>query len=215
MPRSLVHSVLEDTDIELASESRADYTAVEFSDTESTLTQLAATYIELINEEIENKDVASSGFMQDNIKPTDLEVNGGTLSVGITAPLYASYVDEGVNGWAVNRGSRFNYKRGAGKRKKGGSSFAESPMVKSLKEYINREGESARNIKVSVTDREEKGRSMRDATTKAAMSMAFMIKRQGIKPRHFWRDATNKFLPIAEKELGTAVKIDIINNLVP
>jgi hypothetical protein len=207
MAKSVVHSVLEDTDIELAGESRADYSPVEFTDTGNTVIQLAATYIEMINEEIEKKDVASSGFMQDNITPTDLEVNGDTLTVGINAPLYASYVDEGVNGWAVNRGSRFQY------RTKGVD--PNGAMVKSLKSYIQREGLSARNVKVSVTQREAKGKTMKDATTKAAMQMGYMIKRQGIKPRHFWRDATNKFIPIAEKELGTAVKIDIINNLVP
>ena len=207
MAKSVVHSVLEDTDIELAGESRADYSPVEFTDTGNTVIQLAATYIELINEEIEKKDVASSGFMQDNITPTDLEVNGDTLTVGINAPLYASYVDEGVNGWAVNRGSRFQY------RTKGVD--PNGAMVKSLKSYIQREGLSARNVKVSVTQREAKGKTMKDATTKAAMQMGYMIKRQGIKPRHFWHDATNKFIPIAEKELGTAVKIDIINNLVP
>lgn len=207
MAKSIVHTVLEDTDIELAGESRADYSPVEFTDTSSTVIQLAATYIELINEEIEKKDVASSGYMQDNITPTDLEVNGDTLTVGINAPLYASYVDEGVNGWAVNRGSRFQY------RTKGVD--PNGAMVKSLKSYIQREGLSARNVKVSVTQRESKGKTMRDATTKAAMQMGYMIKRQGIKPRNFWRDATNKFLPIAEKELGMAVKIDIINNLVP
>lgn len=207
MAKSIVHTVLEDTDIELAGESRADYSPVEFTDTSSTVIQLAATYIELINEEIEKKDVASSGYMQDNITPTDLEVNGDTLTIGINAPLYASYVDEGVNGWAVNRGSRFQY-RTKGVDPKGA-------MVKSLKSYIQREGLSSRNVKVTVTQREAKGKTMQDATTKAAMQMGYMIKRQGIKPRHFWRDATNKFLPIAEKELGTAVKIDIINNLVP
>lgn len=207
MPRSIVHTVLEDTDIELSSESRADYTPVKFTDTENTLLQLAGTYIELINEEIEHKDVSSSGFMQDNITPTDLEVSDNTLSVGINAPLYASYVDEGVNGWAVDRGSRFKF-RTKGVNPKG-------DMVKSLKSYIEREGLSARNVKVSVTSREAKGKTMRDASTKAAVQMAYMIKRHGIRPRHFWSDATKTFLPIAEKELGVAVKIDIINNLVP
>ena len=207
MPRPISHSVLEDTDIELSSESRADYTPVKLTDTENTLLQLAGTYIELINEEIERKDVASSGSMQDNITPTDLEVSDNTLSVGINAPLYASYVDEGVNGWAVDRGSRFKF-RTKGVNPKG-------DMVKSLKEYINREGLSSRNVKVSVTSREAKGKTMRDASTKAAVQMAYMIKRHGIKPRHFWGDATKTFIPIAEKELGTSVKIDIINNLVP
>lgn len=207
MPKSLVHTVLEDTDIELAGESRLDYSPVEFTDTANTVIQLAATYIELINEEIEKKDVASSGYMQDNITPTDLEVNGDTLTIGVNAPLYSSYVDEGVNGWAVDRGSRFNFvTKGVNPKGK---------MVKSLIDYINREGLSARNVKQSVTSRERKGKSMPDPTLTAAKSMAYMIKRQGIKPRRFWRDATNSFLPIAEKELGMAVKIDVINNLVP
>lgn len=207
MARSLVHEVLESTDIELAGESRLDYTPVEFSDTQNTVIQLASTFIELVNEEIENKDSASSGFMQDNIQPTDLEVQGDVLTIGINAPLYSSYVSEGVNGWAVNRGSRFQFKT------KGVD--PNGAMVKSLKAYIQREGLSARNVKVSVTQREARGRTMRDATTQAAVQMGYMIKRQGIKPRHFWRDATQAFLPIAEQELGIAVKVDIINNLVP
>jgi len=207
MARSVVHEVLEMTDIELAGESRLDYTPVEFSDTQNTVIQLASTYIELINEEIEKKDSASSGFMQDNIQPTDLEVQGDVLTIGINAPLYSSYVSEGVNGWAVNRGSRFQFKT------KGVD--PNGAMVKSLKAYITREGLSARNVNVAVTQREARGRTMRDATTKAAVQMGFMIKRQGIKPRHFWRDATEAFLPIAERELGIAVKVDVINNLVP
>lgn len=207
MARNVVHEVLEMTDIELAGESRLDYTPVKFTDIGNTVTQLASTYIELINEEIEKKDSASSGFMQDNIQPTDLEVQGDLLTIGINAPLYSSYVSEGVNGWAVNRGSRFQFKtRGVDPN---------GAMVKSLKAYISREGLSARNVKVAVTQREAKGKTMRDATTKAAVQMGFMIKRQGIKPRHFWRDATSEFLPIAERELGIAVKVDVINNLVP
>jgi hypothetical protein len=207
MARNVVHEVLEMTDIELAGESRLDYKPVDFSDTQNTVIQLASTYIELINEEIEKKDSASSGFMQDNIQPTDLEVQGDLLTIGINAPLYSSYVSEGVNGWAVNRGSRFQFKT------KGVD--PNGAMVKSLKSYISREGLSARNVKVAVTQREAKGKTMRDATTKAAVQMGFMIKRQGIKPRHFWRDATSEFLPIAERELGIAVKVDVINNLVP
>jgi hypothetical protein len=207
MARSVVHEVLEMSDIELAGESRLDYKPVDFSDTQNTVIQLASTYIELINEEIEKKDSASSGFMQDNIQPTDLEVQGDLLTIGINAPLYSSYVSEGVNGWAVNRGSRFQFKtRGVDPN---------GAMVKSLKAYISREGLSARNVKVAVTQREAKGKTMRDATTKAAVQMGFMIKRQGIKPRHFWRDATSEFLPIAERELGIAVKVDVINNLIP
>jgi hypothetical protein len=56
---------------------------------------------------------------------------------------------------------------------------------------------------------------MLDASTRAAVTASYFIKKKGIKPRRFWQDATNEFIPIVEKELGIAAKIDIINNLVP
>jgi hypothetical protein len=205
MANGIVHEVVNLSDVDLASESASDFEPVNFKDTKNTFVKLAAVYIELINDEIEKKDVASSGRMQDKIKPTKLQVNGDVLSIGINALEYTSYVDEGVNGWAVDRGSRFNYTT------KGVDPDGE--MVKSLKDYIRREGSSARNVKASVTSRERKGQAMPDPTTSAAVSMAYMIKRQGIKPRHFWRDATERFIPIFEDELSAALRVDIINNI--
>lgn len=205
MAKKIVHQVVDLSDVELASESRADFEPVNFKDTKNTFVKLAAVYIELINEEIEKKDVASSGRMQDNITPTQLQIDGDVLKIGINALEYTSYVDEGVNGWALDRGSRFKY------RTKGVN--PDGDMVKSLKEYISREGLSARNVKVSVTSRERKGQSMPDPTTRAAVNMAYMIKRFGIKPRHFWRDATEQFIPIFEDELSAALRVDIINNI--
>lgn len=205
MAKNIVHQVVDLSDVELASESASDFEPVNFSDTKNTFVKLAAVYIELINEEIEKKDVASSGRMQDSITPTQLQIDGDVLKIGINALEYTSYVDEGVNGWEVDRGSRFNYET------KGVN--PDGDMVKSLKDYIRREGLSARNVKVSVTSRERKGKAMPDPTTSAAVSMAYMIKRNGIKPRHFWRDATKQFIPVFQKELSTALRVDIINNI--
>lgn len=205
MAKKIVHDVINLSDVELASESGADFEPVNFKDTKNTFLKLAAVYIDLINEEIENKDVASSGRMQDSIKPTKLEIDGDVLKIGINAIEYASYVDDGVNGWALDRGAKRKFlTRGVN---------PDGDMVKSLKEYIGREGLSARNVKTAVTSRERKGKAMPDPTTRAAVNMAYMIKRFGIKPRHFWRDATERFIPIFEDELAAALRVDIINNI--
>jgi hypothetical protein len=56
---------------------------------------------------------------------------------------------------------------------------------------------------------------MQDAETKTILAVAAGIKRFGIKPTHFWSDATAEINAYIETELGIATKIDIINNLYP
>jgi hypothetical protein len=199
------HEALADGFIDLIGTDTDNFEPVELSDTANTIVQLAAAYVDLISNQIDEKDVASSGKLQNLITPTNVEFNGTTYSIGINAPFYASYQDEGVNGWAVNRNSRFTFKtRGVN---------PDGEMVKSIKQWIQREGASARNVKQSVSKREAKGRRMPDATTRAAVRASYFIKRKGIKPTYFWKEATNEFLVLIEKELGIAIKIDVINNL--
>jgi hypothetical protein len=204
--KKLVHELLEGSDIELATYSKDQVEKVKLTDVENTVIQLGAAYVDAITNEIEKKDVKSSGNMQELITPTDVEYNNGTYTIGINAPAYASYQDEGVNGWAIDRGSRFSFKT------KGVDPNGQ--MVRNLKDWIQREGASARNVKVSVTDREARGMKMKDATTQAAARAAYFIKRKGIKPTRFWTDGTKGFEEYMAKELGEAIKIDIINNLV-
>lgn len=175
---------------------------VEFIDLQSTLEQLAAIYIGLINEKMDEKDVSSSGKMQTSIKASEVTQQGNTYEIGIFAPDYASYQDEGVNGWAVNRGSRFQF------RTKGVS----PDMLKSVKDWLQREGKSARNVKQGISKREVRGM---DALSQSANTAAFMIKRQGLKPTHFWKEATDDLNRYFEEEVGNAIKVDIVNNILP
>jgi hypothetical protein len=199
------HEALADGFIDLMGTDTENLESVELTDTAKTIVQLAAAYVDLISTKIDEKDLASSGKLQNLITPTNIDFDGTTYSIGINAPFYASYQDEGVNGWAVNRNSRFSFKtRGVD---------PSGEMVKSIKAWMQREGASARNVKQSVSSREARGRQMKDATTRAAVRTAYMIKRQGIKPKYFWKEATNEFLVLMENELGVAIKIDVINNL--
>lgn len=177
----------------------------DLKEVQDVMTRMAVTYVDLISNQIEKQDIASSGRMQDLISPTELQVNGTTLSVSIVAPDYATYVDSGVDGWAKSRGSKFKFKT------KGVDPKGE--FVKSIKEYRAREGSAARNVKVSISSREAKGKSMMDASTKAAVQTAYMIKKYGIAPRNFWSNATDVFKVQLAYELGLAFKIDIINNI--
>lgn len=193
--------------IDLNTLDAGDYEAVNLSDIENTLVNIAAAYVGLLHESATNKDVVSSGSMIDDIQATQITTTDTGYSIGITAPDYASYQDEGVNGWKVNRGSRFQFKT------KGVN--PDGAMVASVKQWIQREGLSARNVEKAVTNREARGQKMLDATTKAAVTASYFIKKKGIKPTHFWRDATNEINAYIETELSIATKIDIINNLYP
>lgn len=197
------HEALADGFIDLLGEDTANFEPVKLNDVNNTIVQLAAKYIDIVADKINEKDVVSSGRMADEMQPTMLEFDGKTYRIGITAPEYSSYQDEGVNGWAVDRGSRFSFRtRGVD---------PEGDMVKSVKQWIQREGASARNVTKAVTARERKGQAMPDPTTRAAVRASYFIKKKGIKPRRFWKEATDEFLVEMENELGIALKIDIIN----
>ena len=197
------HEALADGFIDLLGEDTSNFEPVKLNDVDNTIVQLAAKYIDIVADKINEKDVVSSGRMADEMQPTMLEFDGKTYRIGITAPEYSSYQDEGVNGWAVDRGSRFSFKtRGVDPN---------GEMVKSVKQWIQREGASARNVTRAVTARERKGQTMPDPTTRAAVRASYFIKKKGIKPRRFWKEATDEFLVEMENELGIALKIDVIN----
>ena len=197
------HEALADGFIDLLGEDTSNFEPVKLNDVDNTIVQLAAKYIDIVADKINEKDVVSSGRMADEMQPTMLEFDGKTYRIGITAPEYSSYQDEGVNGWAVDRGSRFSFKTR--------SVDPDGEMVKSVKQWIQREGASARNVTRAVTARERKGQTMPDPTTRAAVRASYFIKKKGIKPRRFWKEATDEFLVEMENELGIALKIDVIN----
>ena len=197
------HEALADGFLDLLGEDAQNFEPVKLTDVNNTVVQLAAKYIDIVSNKINEKDIVSSGNMADSMAPTSLSFDGKTYTIGITAPDYSSYQDEGVNGWAVDRGSRFSF------RTRGVDPNGE--MVKSIKQWITREGASARNVSRAVTSRERKGKAMPDATTRAAVRASYFIKKKGIKPRRFWKEATDEFQSVMENELGIALKIDIIN----
>jgi hypothetical protein len=205
--RAAQHEAVDTGFIDLNTLDAGDYQAIDLSDIENTLIIVAGVYVGLLHDNANSKDVNSSGDMIENIKPTEVTKSENLYSIGITAPDYATYQDEGVNGTKVDRGSRFNFQTNGTREG--------TPMYNSLKQWVQREGLSARNVKQGVTRRERRGMQMKSVETKTILAVAAGIKRSGIKATNFWSDATTEIQQYFETELAIASKIDIINNLYP
>ncbi len=201
-----MHDVLDDI-INLG-EDKSNYSKPELTDIKDTIVFLGKSFAQVLADEMDKKDVSSTGKLQDNIIPGDLEQSGELISVNISAYEYFSYQDKGVSGWDNDTNSPYKF------RTKGVDPKGE--MVKSLKEWMKREGKSSSPTglgKYKITAREKRGGDILDASTKAAVGKAYAIKKYGIRPRKFTEPAINTIRQLAEKELGIALKVDIINNL--
>jgi hypothetical protein len=201
-----MHKTLDDT-INLG-EDKSSYQGVELTDIRDTIVFLGKSFAQVLADEMDKKDVSSTGKLQDNIIPGDLEQSGELISVNISAYEYFSYQDQGVSGWANDTNSPYKF------RTKGVDPKGE--MVKSIKEWLDREKKSSAPTglgKYKITAREKRGGNILDASTQAAVGKAYAIKKYGIPARHFTEPAMAIIRNLAEKELGIALKVDIINNL--
>ncbi len=197
---------LEGNDIDLMGESQQSFQPIKLNDLADTLTYLAALYTEKLADSLNKADATSSGALADSIIPLDVKVFGSVYTVEIQAATYAKFIDEGVDGWAKSRGSQYKFKS------KGVDPNGE--MVKSIKAWLLREGSFSRNVSTQLSKRESKQKKITDATTKRAISTAYMIKRQGIRPTKFWSNTTKDMARVVEMELAKALKVDIINSIV-
>ena len=197
---------LEGNDIDLMGESQQSFQPIKLNDLADTLTYLAALYTQKLAESLNKADATSSGFLADSIIPLDVKILGSVYTVEIQAATYAKFIDEGVDGWAKSRGSQYKFKS------KGVDPNGE--MVKSVKAWLLREGSFSQNVRTQLSKRESRQQSITDSATRKSISVAYMIKRQGIKPTRFWGNATKDMARVVEMELAKALKVDIINSIV-
>jgi hypothetical protein len=209
MPRSITSAqrhLINSGTLDLIGEDKSGYQVIELNDLAETMAWLGALYVQKLTENLNKADATSSGKLADSIIPLDVKIFGSVYTVEIEAAKYAKFLDEGVDGWAKSRGSQYQFKT------KGVDPKGE--MVKEVKAWLMREGRMSRNVKTQLSNRETKQKSIVDASTRQAISVAYMIKRQGIKPTHFWKDTARQMKSIVEVELGKALKVDIINSIV-
>ena len=195
---------LEGNDIDLMGEEQIK--PIKLNDLADTMAYLAALYTQKLAESLNKADATSSGFLADSIIPLDVKILGSVYTVEIQAATYAKFIDEGVDGWAKARGSKYKFKT------KGVDPNGE--MVKSVKAWLLREGSFSQNVRTQLSKRESRQQSITDSATRKSISVAYMIKRQGIGPTKFWSSTTKDMARVVEMELAKALKVDIINSIV-
>jgi len=195
---------LEGNEIDLMGEEQVK--PIKLNDLADTMAYLAALYTQKLAESLNKADATSSGFLADSIIPLDVKILGSVYTVEIQAATYAKFIDEGVDGWAKARGSKYKFKT------KGVDPNGE--MVKSVKAWLLREGSFSQNVRTQLSKRESRQQSITDSATRKSISVAYMIKRQGIRPTKFWSNTTKDMARVVEQELAKALKVDIINSIV-
>jgi len=172
------------------------------------LIQVGQMYADLIKDKFNKADSVSGGQGIDSIKPLDVQIMGNVYSIDIQAADYLAFVDAGVNGWASSRNAPFSFKTHG--------VDPESEMVESIKAYLIREGKMGMDItKKPMSTKEAKRQSITDETTRKAVTAAFMVKRMGIKPRHAIQQAEIEMTKVISENFAAALRVDIINNLIP
>lgn len=195
-------------------ESKSKFEKVELKDIKDTLNYLGARYALELQQALKEADASSSGRLADSIVPQEVEVNGTVYTVSVEALAYADFIADGVDGWGEpSKGGKFKFKKPQPRNKGSKSTGRESQMVKSVKEWLSREKSFAARGFKPTTSRERKQAAITDTETRAAIAVAYMIKRMGIKPTHFIEKATDRVQQYVSEELGQALKVDIVNNL--
>jgi len=192
--------------LDLMGEDKIGYDTPTFDALADSVAYIASQYTLKLAEALKASDSSSSGRGAGSIIPLDVKIFGSVYTVEIQALKYLEFVNSGVKGWANNNGGKYQFKT------KGVN--PSGPMVKSVKAWIVRENKMSRlTRKITVSAKESKRAKITDTSLTQAISTAYMIKRQGIKPTHFWDKATDAMRAEVAREFGAALKIDIVNNI--
>lgn len=170
-----------------------------------TLVYLAALFVEKIQNNLVAKDRIASGALSASVVPTEVVIFDKIYSIDIKMSDYYKFVDEGVKGWADEKGggSPYQFK----------NAYVSKKMMEAIRKWVICEGlkgkgrENTRN----VGPRDRKRNAISDTSQATAYAISYSIKKKGLRPSHFLSSAKNEMTQIIQKELGLALKVDIIN----
>ena len=69
------------------------------------LVELAQDVTDELRKSVEKYNIEASGKFKSSIKPTQISVDGGNVSIGVEADFYWKFLNYGVNGTLINRGA--------------------------------------------------------------------------------------------------------------
>ena len=196
--------------LDLLGESISQSEIVSLDTITDSLYYLAAKYAEIATNNLEKSNAVASGALSDSIKVLPIQILGKVYSISIRIADYYKFVDQGVKGWADEKGGNSPYHF---KKYKGKSGQKNSKMVTAIRKWLISQSLQSTSIKKPITHRERKQKSITDTSTQTAIIISRSIRKKGLRSTHFWTDANSQIQLIAENEFEAALRIDVINSI--
>lgn len=170
----------------------------------SVLFQLAGGLVDEAQKNLARADRVASGALSQSIKIIDPYKKGKTIHVDIEALFYYQFIDAGVRGTKGGNGL-YKFK----------NDFPSKKMVTAFRKWLIKEGIKGGVDKKyrGISKRDDFRKSITETSQAVAYAMARSTKQHGLKRTNFMAKAIAKIDKRAEKELGAAFKIDVINSL--
>lgn len=178
--------------------SDEDFEPVE---TQSTLIQLAGDLVGTAQENLNAADANATGALSESLKILNPEITGDKVRVDIEALDYYRFKDQGVKGTRGGTGKYSFKNERVGRR-----------MLNAIRKWVIRENLKMRATRKysAISRRESRRKRITDTSYNTAYAISIAVKRKGLPRTMFFTNAVIKTQGRL-KELGGALKIDIIN----
>jgi hypothetical protein len=208
--KSIAKSQADNLDyLDIAGSSKSNYTKA----TASYVSDAVGKFITEAQNIINRNGSVSKGNLSDIITTTTKAGSKITIMIGYDkrnpANKYYDFVNKGVNGTLVKHGSEYSFKNiGVSK------AFLKSLMSwKKFNVRANRNEDQSKG----KSGLQKKRQSITDAKESSAYGLGVYIKRNGIKPIHFFDKPAqkyfgNSFIKGLSRELGKDLKVNIKND---
>ena len=200
--------------LDLLGDDKADYEVVNLKSVTNSLFYLAALYVETATKNLEASGKDHSGALSKSIVALPVQIMGNVYSVSINIADYYKFVDQGVKGWADEKGgnSPYQFKHYTGK-----SGQKSSKMITAIQQWIVKEAimgsSSVHKYKSMNSKRDNFRSSITDTSLSTAIAISRAIKKKGLKGTHFWTKTQTEIENVAREIFGAAIKVDIINTI--
>jgi hypothetical protein len=195
--------------LDIAGSSKSNYTRA----TASYVSDAVGKFITEAQNIINRNGSVSKGNLSDIVTTTTKAGSKITITIGYDkrnpANKYYDFINKGVNGTLVKHGSEYSFKNiGVSK------AFLKSLM--SWKKFNVRANKNEDQSK-GKSGLQKKRQSITDAKESSAYGLGVYIKRNGIKPIHFFDKPAqkyfgNSFIKGLSRELGKDLKVNIKND---
>lgn len=194
-----------------------DVPGIQLNASQKALIAIAGEFALNAGENLRAVDSIASGELEKSVVPLEPVVNGKRVTLDIEVASYYDFVNKGVKGWKDKKGSnsKYQFKKPV---KRSGPYTGSSKMVNSIRKWLIKEKrkttDKSKNIKkFPISERERKrGLQVSDTSTKTAIKIAGIVRRQGLRKTGFWDKAVATLEQTIDEKVGLAAKIDIINS---